>query len=250
MLDPAPLNRYPGGKGGAGVYQAIINCIPRHSIYVEPFAGSAAIYRRKKPAPEASCLVELNPAIADRLRHSLKGPSTTVICGDGIRYMRVVVGLVDRLSGWFFYIDPPYLHSTRRDLDLYGDFELTDDQHRELLASLLPALSAAGALWALSGYRSPMYDAAAASSGWHRTDYRAMTRRGPVIESLWTNFEPGELVPAELTFTGATYRERERIKRKASRWAMKYSQLPMLERRFILEAMLASTGADDDGRRA
>ena len=30
---------YPGGKGGAGVYQTIINGMPRHEVYVEPFFG-------------------------------------------------------------------------------------------------------------------------------------------------------------------------------------------------------------------
>lgn len=32
---------YPGGKSGAGVYQTIINQMPPHQLYVEPFAGGA-----------------------------------------------------------------------------------------------------------------------------------------------------------------------------------------------------------------
>jgi len=34
---------YPGGKNLAGTYQRIINQIPPHSFYCEPFCGSAAI---------------------------------------------------------------------------------------------------------------------------------------------------------------------------------------------------------------
>lgn len=30
--------RYPGGKGGAGVFQTIINQFPPHRVYIEPFA--------------------------------------------------------------------------------------------------------------------------------------------------------------------------------------------------------------------
>lgn len=41
---------YPGGKNGAGVYQTIINQLPPHDTYIEPFLGSGAVLRMKKPA--------------------------------------------------------------------------------------------------------------------------------------------------------------------------------------------------------
>src|SRR5579883_1311551 len=41
---------YPGGKNGAGVYQQIINRMPPHSVYIEPFLGGGAIMRLKRPA--------------------------------------------------------------------------------------------------------------------------------------------------------------------------------------------------------
>lgn len=230
------LARYDGGKNGAGVYQAIINAILPHKVYVEAFAGSAAIYRRKLPAA-SSILIEKNPAMVDRLRRCL--PTATVIEGDAVRQLELMVS-AGGLDGHFFYLDPPYLHSTRKDKAMYGRFELDDAVHQHLVASLLPALSDRGALWALSGYRSAMYDDAAAAHGWHRKDFNAMTRRGVAVESLWTNYDPRRILPAELTYLGETYRERERIKRKAGRWAAKFSAMPAAERQFIL-AMLAST---------
>jgi hypothetical protein len=33
---------YPGGKNGLGVYQAIINRMPPHQVYIEPFLGLGA----------------------------------------------------------------------------------------------------------------------------------------------------------------------------------------------------------------
>lgn len=43
---------YPGGKGGDGVYQAIINQIPGPvDVFIEPFLGGGAIARHMKPAP-------------------------------------------------------------------------------------------------------------------------------------------------------------------------------------------------------
>jgi hypothetical protein len=41
---------YPGGKNGAGVYQRIINLMPPHQTYVEPFLGGGAVMRLKRPA--------------------------------------------------------------------------------------------------------------------------------------------------------------------------------------------------------
>jgi hypothetical protein len=41
---------YPGGKNGAGVYKTIVNQIPPHEIYIEPFAGGGAVLLRKRPA--------------------------------------------------------------------------------------------------------------------------------------------------------------------------------------------------------
>lgn len=41
---------YPGGKNGSGVYQKIINLMPPHDVYIEPFLGGGAIMRLKRPA--------------------------------------------------------------------------------------------------------------------------------------------------------------------------------------------------------
>jgi|GEM_PF-3694982 len=45
-----PGMEYPGGKNAPGVYHRIINLMPPHETYIEPFAGSFAIGRLKRPA--------------------------------------------------------------------------------------------------------------------------------------------------------------------------------------------------------
>ena len=47
---PSPQDSYPGGKAGAGVYQKLINLMPQHSTYIEPFLGHGAVLLRKRPA--------------------------------------------------------------------------------------------------------------------------------------------------------------------------------------------------------
>jgi len=46
--------RYDGGKGAMGCAQWIINQIPPHRVYIEPFLGGGAVLRLKAPAPETA----------------------------------------------------------------------------------------------------------------------------------------------------------------------------------------------------
>jgi hypothetical protein len=51
---------YFGGKSGAGVFQTLINLMPPHEVYIEPFLGGGAVMRLKRPAP-LNIGVELAP---------------------------------------------------------------------------------------------------------------------------------------------------------------------------------------------
>jgi site-specific DNA-adenine methylase len=224
--------RYQGGKNGAGVYQTIINRIPVHHRYIEPFAGSAAVYRRKSPAA-SSVLVERDPGQAQKLA-MLASSNTEVFFGCAFDWLASHLSTMGAAD--FVYLDPPYLHETRKDVNLYRH-ELTDKHHEHLVLSLLPAMSDRGVRWMLSGYASKLYDDAAMLQGWHRHEFTAMTRRGPATEVIWMNYDPSAAVIAESTYAGSDFRERGRIKRKAERWANKFNAMPIFEQRAIL-AML------------
>lgn len=243
--------KYPGGKGGAGVFQTIINLIPPHRIYIEAFAGGANIYERKSPAV-SSFLIERDPAQAAVLR------STIAAAGDD-RATVINDDAISRLKYWpwggeeFVYLDPPYVLSTRTKKSIYT-FEMTDDQHREIL-SLLVAMTDRGVRFMLSGYRNAMYDEAADKQGWRRVDFQAMTRGGVRTESVWMNYEAPAVI-ADFAYVGRDFRERERIKRKTNRWIRRLEQLPAQERaalfsamRDLETAMLASTATGDDAAR-
>jgi len=215
--------KYPGGKGGAGIHQTIINLMPPHRIYIEPFIGGGNIYERKKPAL-ASIVID---ADAVPVAHWQKNAtaSTTVIHGDAISFLRQYKFQGDELV----YCDPPYVMSTRSGRKIYTH-EMTDQQHLELISLLLTIPAAV----MLSGYRNAIYDDTL--QAWHRSDFQAMTRGGVRTESIWMNFTP-PAVPAELTFLGDNYRERERIKRKKARWAEKLRKLPLAEQQAIMETL-------------
>jgi DNA adenine methylase len=87
-----------------------------------------------------------------------------------------------------FYLDPPYLHRTRIAKKVYGDFEMTEADHRELL----DALRRCRGKVMLSGYPDALYDAALAGWNRHAFDLPNNAAGGKTkdreTEVLWCNF--------------------------------------------------------------
>jgi hypothetical protein len=209
------------------VYQWIINHVPPHRVYIEPFLGDGAVLRMKRPS-EQSIGVEINPAVVETRWQSHDVPGLTVICGDALE----VLASYDWRGDEFVYADPPYLLSTRSAQRPLYEYEFFDiEQHRALLTRLrgLPCMVA------ISGYWSELYELDLA--GWRTSTFRTTKRSGaPAIEYLWMNYPP----PLELhdyRYLGKNFRERERIKRKKARWTARLAAMPALERYALMEAI-------------
>jgi hypothetical protein len=228
------VTQYPGGKGGAGIAQRIINLIPPHRVYVEPFVGGGAVFRAKAPAA-SSILADRDPAVAMYWRELMAGRADVAVReGCALALLRSFPWRGDE----FVYLDPPYHHDARSQRDIYR-YEMDDGGHRELL-ELLATLPVP---WALSGYHCDAYDDAARSRGWRCIDYQAMTRGGLRDEALWLNYAPPATI-ADYRYVGSNFRERQRIKRKVARWTSKLQALEPLERSALLAALNAPTGDD------
>lgn len=93
----------------------------------------------------------------------------------------------NNLPGVFFYLDPPYLHETRKAKKAYV-FEMTDLDHKELLDTL----RFHKAQIMISGYRSTLYDTMLA--GWTRFEKNIVnhasqqTTKPMKVECIWTNY--------------------------------------------------------------
>ncbi|MES9857820.1 MAG: DNA methylase [Sedimenticola sp.] len=128
------------------------------------------------------------------------------------------------------YCDPPYLLETRTSKRRYRH-EYSRQDHLDLL-DLLKTLPCRVIL---SGYPSALYDSVL--EGWNRIELQAMTWGGPRTEKLWYNYEIDRAYWS--TYAGKDFTDRQRIKRKAERWAKNYQALPPGERLALLAAIMA-----------
>ena len=90
-------------------------------------------------------------------------------------------------AGTVFYLDPPYVHSSRGDASAYGH-EMTEEEHRTLAETVQTVRGRV----ILSGYRTALYDEL--YQGWRREDADERlchSVRKPRRESLWLNFDDG-----------------------------------------------------------
>ena len=236
---------YAGGKNGVGVYQSIINLIPPHKVYIEPFLGSGAIMRHKLPACHNIGL-DLDAEIVKRVRSTIAKNSDTadtqvpgtsspptwqIEAKDAFHFLENYPFTGDE----FIYCDPPYMRSTRRSKGDIYKHELTRADHRRLLKILktLPCKVL------LSSYWSELHSKQL--KNWNTETFQIMTRGYLATEWLWFNYNlPDEL--HDYRYLGDGFRERERIKRKKQRWVARLQKMPDLERQAMLEAIKEAWG--------
>lgn len=220
--------KYPGGKNQEGVAQWIINQMPPHDLYIEAFAGSAAVMRMKKPA-SSSIAIDCDDTIALDLASMFSAMSAVrIICGDAISHLRKLRCRPETL----IYCDPPYLMDTRRSkLEIYRHEFYRIDQHRKLLELLLSL----NCMVMISGYRSSLYDAML--QGWRRVEREVVLHGGiKATECLWMNY-PEPVALHDYRYLGNTFRERERLKRIRTNMRAKLEKMTLLERRMLSAAI-------------
>jgi DNA adenine methylase len=257
---------YPGGKNKPGVFHQIINLIPPHEVYIELFAGSAAVLRMKRLASvsyaididpdaiaqlgefaaaitQASALLPNGRPAVERSRSTPKASvdpvGTNTVARSQPRIHLLVADAIDWLTTHrldahtFIYCDPPYLASSRRQpkRDLYTHEFKSEAQ----LLSLLRLLKHTRANVIISGYPSKLYSRELA--GWRLHTFTTTTRgASPATECLWMNYPP----PRELhdyRYLGDDHRARLDFRRMRERWRRKLEGMPDYKRFALLAAL-------------
>lgn len=224
---------FVGSKNGAGVKQWIINLMPAHRIYVEPFLGKGAVMLAKRRSAGTVGIDYDHETISDfACRQSW--PGLTTVHGNSLE----ILPLLKVESDWLIYADPPYLASSRSCKRRYYKNELMTEAEHDRLLSILTTLPAQVMI---SGYWSELYKDRL--QGWNTSTFWTVNRAGKrVQEFLWFNF-PVPALPFDVQFAGSNRTERQRIKRKAGRWLRKFMAVPESERQFILNSLLTAPPA-------
>jgi DNA adenine methylase len=254
---------YDGGKNA--VFRNIVNEIPPHDVWVEGFGGSAAVTFFKRPAAE-NFAIEKDPRAAySAWWRLLQIPQFAATAGPAkqsaatAQAFQVLTGDVRQWLGensWLrrltstavacCYFDPPYLLSSRSSARLRYECEFhTEHEHTEFL-QLAKRLECHVLI---SHYRCPLYDRLL--KGWRRVDFRAGSRGGLKIESLYCNF-PSSAVLHDYRFAGANKDRRQRLKRRIGNLLKELHRLPPVERNAVLAAVAVefNSAAEQSGATA
>ncbi|MFI6485178.1 DNA adenine methylase [Nonomuraea sp. NPDC050663] len=256
-----PPFQYYGAKGKLAPFLASL--LPPHEVYVEPFAGSAAVFFAKKPA-KIETINDLNGDLIAFMRTLRDQPKALIRAVQFTPYARAehqqaklgdaTATDLERARRWWiqctqsrsgeagaswrrptsrtrvnnpagakrastslrwhaarlreafieqcdaleliqrmdspttaFYVDPPYLRSTRNEFGSGHYVKEMDKEHQHV--PLLKILAACEGAVVLSGYRSDLYDDML--PGWRRIDFRvrnaASDERRHAVESVWVN---------------------------------------------------------------
>lgn len=231
---------YFGGKGSSGVYQTIINQIPRHEVFISAFAGHCSVLRKLRPASR-TVAIDRDP---DVLRWWAEQPEFSYVerwQGCSLDWLshefqlgRLGGGGSKRTTGdsIFVFCDPPYLRCTRKSNSSYL-FEMDEDAEHHRLIDIASRLTC---YVMICGYPSDLYEDRL--KGWRSIAYESVDRGGNKRPELfWMNY-PEPVVLHDHRYLGSNKRERERIRRRCRNWRDGLNRMPRKER----EAILAEIG--------
>ena len=216
---------YPGGK--SKTFHQIVNLLPPHEIYIEPFLGSAAVLRAKRPA-KRDIGIEIEPAVCAKL--AIQYPAMELVHGDGISFLKNFPFAGNEV----IYCDPPYLPCTRSKNRLYK-YDLTEEHHVELLQVICQV----NAKVMISGYENDLYNDVLSS--WSTHQFLSKTHHGVREEFLWFNYDrPTEL--HDYRYLGSNFRERQTIQRRIHRMKNRLCAITPQERALMAEWLREEAG--------
>ena len=231
--------RYFGGKAQDGVYHTIINQIPPHTRYIEPFLGGGAIMRRKKPAEMINIGIDLDRSAIDYFLSAadITIPNLHLMNSDALAFLKYT----GRIFGpeTFIYCDPPYRMVTRSDSRTRYRFEMDDADHQELLGIIKELYCSV----MISTYPNDMYSEEL--KDWRVVEFRSVKSNGVIaIEHLFMNY-PAPKFLHDYRYIGNDSGNRQDINRRIQRTVKRILRWTKHERVKMLQKFISEIPEDE-----
>lgn len=240
------LEGYFGGKGGAGVYQNIINIIPPHSTFIVTCLGHCGITRNMLSAYDKTICCDLSKEVINAwqkeydknhfFRNRFAPQTNWRFHGyeDKISFLRkdgndLLCPFYDK-SSYVFYCDPPYPTWTRKSNKRY----LHDWTKEDHISFLEKATAMKRARILISTYDNELYREYL--KGWNTISFQAKTRGGMATETVYFNYDkPTRL--HDYRYIGSTFKKREHLRLKKERFLERFKNIDELERHFLIDSL-------------
>jgi DNA adenine methylase len=228
MTTITTLDNYTGHKKVNGLYQKIINQVPKHNIYAELFAGSGAICSLFTVLAETVILNDINSEVHNLLCEKYRDENVVVWNRDAVEFLYKMQNIWKK--NVFVFLDPPYHHSTR---PLATELYKHEMKHIDHLM-LLETVQSMNCNLMLIHPKCDLYDSSL--SHWRKVEVKVRYHKKTQIECLYMNYpEPTEL--QDYSFLGNDCWERQRISRKTEAYIKKFQKMPVLERNCIINKL-------------
>ncbi len=238
------FGRYFGSKSNDGTFQNIINHIPPHNVYCEPFAGKASIFKRKKLA-EYNYLSDLDDKVVlmlEKYKESLFEFCPEYLSVSRLNYfesIRKVIEAHGNRKQIFIYLDPPYLFKTRKcDKRYKYDFG-TYEEHNELLNLILYWNDRfKDVKFMISCYANVQYFSKL--KGWNIHSFNAKTSNGTADEYIYYNYDIEKTGLHDYSYLGRNNKEREAYKLQEKNLLRKFDSFDIQFKRRLIAQMQSS----------
>ena len=214
---------YVGGKGNC--IARVIGAMPTHSIYIETHLGGGAVMRAKRPA-QRQIGIDADERVIRAWRE--RGAPCELVHSDAVTFLKQFPFSGSELV----YADPPYPAETRS-----GAHRYRHDYQEEDHAELLKVLASLNCRVLVSGQPTRLYNERLAT--WRCTQFGSGGRRGGRRELLWANY-PEPVALHDPAKAGATFRERERVKRRLTTIQRKVERMGFAERTLFVDWLTAT----------
>lgn len=211
-----------GNKGGQGIKEPLLNCVPIANRYFSLFYGQGGFenlpdFKNIKWSCSEKCqgLQSFSTMQASIVENDYKS-------------------LIDKnncTSDDFVFADPPYMLSTRRSGKRYYKHEFSTENHIEFLSYA----SGSPAMWLITHPPCALYNRLLQS--WLKIPMGYQTRNGYFEDCIWLNFNPKLVELVTYKYLGNNFIERQQIKRKRANLVKKFKALTFHEQQAILQEL-------------